>query len=272
MAQPGVVGPGACSPPVQRQLRAVLPSTPSRPGRRNGAVISRDVEVKAHRLGLLLLATATLGMGGCNRLLPVVTLRDRGPADSGRRDGSRELGVSDAASCTASCAEGCGKGSCEVNCMPSYACPGVVVCAPGLPCIVRCGTENCGGTIDCSAASSCEIHCENANSCAGTVLCGRGPCTVTCGSGACAQGVDCSGSAERCSVSCSSAGACRGPVTCGSGPCVVTCAANTCPASISCRQSCSCAVQYHTGSCAIAPLCPEECATGCMEGMGCDRC
>jgi hypothetical protein len=99
-------------------------------------------------------------------------------------------------------------GTCIIQCINSGDCSNDVVCPPGRPCEVICGTLACQANIDCTAASSCDITCSGISSCSGNVSCGTGSCYVTC------SGVDSCDGVVSCQDSCACQTLCTGLASC----------------------------------------------------------
>jgi hypothetical protein len=223
------------------------------------------------------------GLSGAAATLPGAATDDAG-SDSARADGGdRDAGASSAAplppndnSCGRQCVQNggrCFQGTCFFDCDQPDSCSDQVLCPPGRPCEVTCGTRACSDSVVCGVGAECNIRCEGELSCARQVICSAS-CDVTCsGERSCRGGVG--GSVERLALDCSGPQSCSGNVSCEGLTCQLSCSgAQSCPRvntfairnSLSCQGqgSCMSSVTCNGGTCGV------ECGDGtCGSGVNC---
>lgn len=145
-----------------------------------------------------------------------------GQGDGGAGDGANagaDGALDDAAACPDVC-DSCLRATCMISCEDGGSCQELVVCPPGMECLVRCGQTSCAAGVDCSAADACDIRCDETGACSGPITCGPGRCDVACsGPGTCSGGIDCSDSC-RCDTDCDGIGSCAIEPSCPFASCV----------------------------------------------------
>ena len=174
----------------------------------------------------------TCDEGECKRPADILadggTVPDAPTSEASVADGAVDAGKADA--CTG-CSDECVNGECRVDCKKGSGCGAAELCAPTLPCVIKCGPGNGKCTdIHCTTTEKCSVDCRGDKSC-GKVTCNARVCDVECdGTGSCEGPIllDASASAD---LTCTEVRACTS-ASCNSPKCVLECqpSLGACPA------------------------------------------